>query len=53
MRQSGCLNCKERYLGCHSNCLKYKQYKEELERVKELKEQMKKQYSKFKRKRSY
>lgn len=25
-----CLNCTERYLGCHSKCEKYKKYKKEL-----------------------
>lgn len=26
--ESGCYNCKERVVGCHANCKKYKEYKE-------------------------
>lgn len=24
--ESGCYNCKERVVGCHANCSKYKEY---------------------------
>lgn len=30
-----CLNCKDRYTGCHAVCSKYAEYKRELERIKE------------------
>ena len=29
-----CKNCPDRYLGCHSNCDKYKQFKEEIAEIK-------------------
>ena len=31
-----CKGCTDRYLMCHSNCEKYKQYKLENERVKDI-----------------
>lgn len=31
---SPCLHCGDRYVGCHSNCKKYEQYKEEIEEIK-------------------
>ena len=49
MKQSGCLKCNERVVGCHSNCLRYEQFKDELNTIKENREQARKQYSKFKR----
>ncbi len=32
--KSYCLDCKERHNGCHATCYKYKEYKEELEKIK-------------------
>lgn len=29
--ESGCYNCKERMVGCHSKCTKYKKYREALD----------------------
>ena len=34
---SSCLDCKNRYPGCHSTCENYKNYKEKLEKIKENK----------------
>lgn len=33
-KYSSCLNCENRYLGCHSNCEKYKEYKQYLDVIK-------------------
>ena len=38
-----CRNCDERYVGCHSNCLKYKKdlndYNEEMKPIREYRKQ--------------
>ena len=31
-----CKDCPDRYLNCHDQCEKYKEYKEELDRVREI-----------------
>lgn len=31
MIKGPCLNCEERYVGCHSKCKKYQQYRKELD----------------------
>lgn len=33
-----CMTCKHRELGCHGKCDDYKAYKEELDRIKKLKD---------------
>lgn len=45
--ESSCLNCTDRHFNCHTNCEKYKAYKERLEiirqnRLKEREKQMRK-----------
>lgn len=35
MVQSGCKDCKERHMGCHSTCESYKKYQEENNRAKQ------------------
>lgn len=32
--KNSCLDCKNRVIGCHSTCYKYKEYKKELEIIK-------------------
>lgn len=44
-----CLRCKERKIGCHTNCLKYNQFVKQLQYIKQQKEEAKKQYSIFKK----
>ena len=46
---SNCYNCKERHLGCHSNCQSYKEYKLYLENIKERKQKEKINYASRKR----
>lgn len=52
MKYDSCLNCKERYQGCHSKCDKYKKYKEEIEKIKLNKKKSRCYYS-YKRLRRY
>jgi hypothetical protein len=33
-----CYKCEDRFVGCHATCLKYKEYIEELNRIKKLQE---------------
>lgn len=35
MNKSSCYDCKRRYVGCHSRCQAYKDFKETLEKRKE------------------
>lgn len=35
MNKTGCRDCKKRYIGCHSRCQVYKDYKKTLESRKE------------------
>lgn len=35
LKTSPCLNCKDRVIGCHSTCKKYKEYFDENEKRKE------------------
>lgn len=35
IKASPCLNCKDRVIGCHSTCKKYKEYFDENEKRKE------------------
>lgn len=38
MADNGCYDCKERHLGCHSNCEKYLKWKKEYQtRMKQVK----------------
>lgn len=46
MKTSACLNCKERIIGCHQNCEKYKQYKQYLETIKQNKIKEREKYKK-------
>ena len=39
MVERSCYYCTVRNLNCHSSCLKYKEYKDYLERIKENKKQ--------------
>lgn len=39
MRNSGCYMCDKRYLGCHSECERYRQYKSALDEIKDKKKQ--------------
>ena len=48
-----CLDCEKRYLGCHSNCSDYKQYKEKLAFIKEQKEIAKQRYQRVNNKRCF
>jgi len=32
-RQSPCLNCTDRYVGCHANCERYKEAKQKYEEI--------------------
>lgn len=32
MKISPCMNCKEREVNCHSNCVKYKEYREKIKK---------------------
>lgn len=34
MKNNPCHNCKERYVGCHSNCQEYAEYRNELNKIK-------------------
>lgn len=34
MMVAGCYNCKDRFLGCHAYCDKYKKYRKQIEIVK-------------------
>ena len=36
MRKSPCKLCEKRYLGCHSECDEYKEFKQEIEDSKEM-----------------
>lgn len=35
MSNKKCLNCEERHIGCHTNCIYYQLYKMENEKLKE------------------
>ncbi len=35
LSELGCKDCKERYVGCHSECPRYRKWKEEWEKEKE------------------
>lgn len=37
MIYSKCLNCTDRFLGCHSTCYKYLEYRSKLDKIKENK----------------
>lgn len=41
---SPCKNCKERFVGCHSNCEKYNQFRKDLEEYKAKKVDKKRGY---------
>lgn len=41
MSHSPCMNCNERILNCHSNCKRYEEFKEEVERVNKNREDYK------------
>ena len=53
LNNSGCYNCKNRVVGCHSTCEKYEQYKQYLQRIKDKKEEEHKIYANHKRSKVY
>ena len=40
-----CLGCTDRYVGCHSDCEKYKAYKEEMTKFEDTVNKRRKKYS--------
>lgn len=34
-----CLECKERHVGCHGSCERYKEFREKLDRIKRARKQ--------------
>lgn len=53
MNINGCYKCEDRCLGCHSNCLKYAEYKQYLQNIKDRKEQEKKNFPTARRNKVY
>lgn len=57
MNSCECVSCTERYVGCHSECDKYKKYRSDLdertENTKKMKRSMYGEYEVFKREQSY
>ena len=45
--ESKCLNCTDRYRGCHMVCEKYKEYKEKLAYIKQKKQEDRERYPIF------
>lgn len=52
-RSSGCYDCKERCIGCHSVCPKYAEYKLYLQRIRERKEKERFSFPIVKRRKVY
>lgn len=46
---NSCYNCKNRVIGCHSNCETYKEYKSHLDKIKHKKQAEKLKYASHKR----
>jgi len=42
-----CKDCTDRYIGCHSDCDKYKDWKSSLETIKKAKEEQRKKYDAY------
>lgn len=38
-RKAPCQDCKDRHIGCHSDCIKYEEYSSEIKRLKKIQEQ--------------
>lgn len=54
MLKAPCKGCEERQVGCHSKCTKYKQFKQEVDKMRKYEEEKQKQlvYSLYTQKKS-
>lgn len=43
MLKAPCKGCEERQVGCHSKCTKYKQFKQEVDKMRKYEEEKQKQ----------
>ena len=53
MISNSCYNCRERHIGCHSNCETYEHYKSRLEKIKKKKQAERLKYACHKRSKVY
>jgi len=52
MKYDNCVRCKDRIIGCHSNCEYYKKYKQEMEKIRQNKKMERLINPKYKTRRS-